>query len=131
MFGGIEVQAYDVFQFLGKLGIPTHLERLQQMRLQTVGMPDATHTGFADADRRGHGTRAPVGGVGRFLAGRHFHHPLDLAGADRPPAPGPGCIFLQAGQAQSQEALAPAGNFLGRQAQLASNFFILFAGGGA
>jgi len=45
---------------------PTHLEGLQQMRLQTVTTPDATHTGFA-ASHRGHRTRAPVDSVGWFL----------------------------------------------------------------
>src|SRR5437016_4108466 len=32
VLGWVQVQAYDIGQLLGKLGIPTHLEGLQQMR---------------------------------------------------------------------------------------------------
>jgi len=48
------------------------------------------HAGFADADGRCHGARAPVGGVGRLLARGHGHHAFRQAAADLGFAAGPG-----------------------------------------
>ena len=106
----IEIQADDVFQFLGERRIVADLEGFHAMRLQPVGAPDAPHAGFADADRRRHGARAPVSGVGRLLARGHGHHAFRQAGTDRGFASGPGRVFLQPRHAQRQETLAPAGN---------------------
>src|SRR5690348_15737851 len=90
-------------------------------------MPDATHTGFADADRSCHGAGAPVGGMGRLVASGHFHYALDQAGADLGFPPRSGRIFFEPSQAQSQIAMAPAGNFFGSDPQVVSNSFVLLA----
>ena len=43
MFGWIQIQADDVFQFLGKLGIAAELEGSHLVRLQPMSAPDAPH----------------------------------------------------------------------------------------
>ena len=45
MLPRIQVQADDCFQLLGKLRITTYLEGLEQMRLEFVRVPDASHAG--------------------------------------------------------------------------------------
>src|SRR6202795_2873639 len=94
-------------------------------------MTDATHAGFADADRGCHGTRAPVVVVGRFVAGRDLHHALNQAGADLGLPPRSGRIFFEPSQAQSQVAPAPAGNLFGSHSQVLGNGFVLLPGGGS
>src|SRR5438309_6806035 len=92
-------------------------------------MPDATHAGLADADRGRHGAGTPMGGMGRLVAGGHFHYALDQTGADLGFPPLSGRIFLEPSQAQSQIAFAPAGNFLWSESQVVSNGFVLLASG--
>ena len=43
VLGRIQVQADDVFQLLRELGIAAELEGAYQMRLQSMGVPDAAH----------------------------------------------------------------------------------------
>ena len=45
-------------------------------------MPDATHTGFTDADGGGYGAGAPVSGVGWLVTGGHLDYASDLASAN-------------------------------------------------
>ena len=47
-----------------------------------MGMPDATHTGFTDADGGGYGAGAPVSGVGWLVTGGHLDYASDLASAN-------------------------------------------------
>src|SRR5262252_5732150 len=88
-------------------------------------MPDATHTGFTDADGGGHGAGAPVSGVGWLVTSGHLDYASDLASANGALRPGSRRIFLEPGQAQSQVALAPARNFFGSHSQILSNSFCL------
>ena len=98
----IEVQTDDIFQLLRERGIVADLERFHAMRFQSVGAPDAAHTGFADADRRGHDARAPVSGVGRLLARGHGHHAFGQAGTDGGLASRSVRVFLQPGHAPAR-----------------------------
>ena len=43
MLGRIQVQAHDLFQFLGKLRVVAELETLHAVRFQAVRPPDAPH----------------------------------------------------------------------------------------
>src|SRR5271169_3753065 len=103
VFGRIEIQADDVFQFLREGRIVADLESFHAMRFQPVGAPDAPHAGFADADRRRHGTSAPMSWVAgawswspHVWSGGHRWWACVPAGArlsaTRPrPAPGNAC----------------------------------------
>jgi hypothetical protein len=47
MLRRIQIQADDGFQLTSKLRIATYLEGLDQVRLESVRMPDASHAGLA------------------------------------------------------------------------------------
>jgi hypothetical protein len=129
MFGRIQVQTDDVFQFLGERGIVADLERFYAMWFQTVGAPDAAHAGFADADSRRHRARAPVRGVAGLLARGHGHDALRQARTDRGFASGPGRVFQQPRHTQREKTLAPARNFFRRHEQADGNILVLSACG--
>lgn len=75
MFGRIQIQADDVFQFLCETGVVAQLEGFDTMRLQTVTVPDAPYAGLTDTGNGGHGASAPVGRMRRsFLCGLGNHH---------------------------------------------------------
>ena len=81
--GWIQYRPTMIFQFFGEADIPAELERPDQMRLETMGVPDAPHAGLADACCCGHRTRAPVRGIGRLVANRHVYHALHLVVGNR------------------------------------------------
>jgi hypothetical protein len=127
VFGRIQAQTDNVFQFLGELGIVADLKRFRAMRFQTVGAPDAAHAGFADADRRRHGARAPVGGVAGLLARGHGHDALRQARTDRGFASGPGRVFKQPRHLQREKSLAPARNSFRCSDHAGGYFLVLLA----
>ena len=51
MLPRIRIQADDCFQLMGKLRITTYLEGLEQMRLESVRVPDASHAGLMPTSR--------------------------------------------------------------------------------
>jgi hypothetical protein len=99
------------------------------MRFQTVGVPDAAHAGFADADRRRHSAGAPVGGVAGLLACGHGHDASPQARTDGGFASGPGRVFQQPRHPQREETLAPARNFFRCSDHAGGDFLVLLAGG--
>ena len=129
VFGGIQIQADDVFQFLRELGIVADLEGLHAMRFQSVGAPDTPHAGFADADCRRHGARAPVRSVARFLARGQGHHAFPQTSTDARFATGTGRVFLQPRHTQREETPAPSGNLFRCHGHAGGNFLVLLAGG--
>ena len=65
------VEADDVLDLLGELGIVGALEGANAVRLQPMRLPQALHGAQADADGFGHGAAGPMRGVaGRFGAGQ-------------------------------------------------------------
>jgi len=122
----------DVYAAHGgrELRIVADLETLDPMRLQPVTVPDSTHAGLADAHRRRHAARAPVGGVRRLLPRCHVHHTPRKTSGDLGRTTGPGRISLQTSQAQSEEPLAPAQHLLGSDLQGSRDFLVLSAFGG-
>lgn len=56
--------------FSANAGVVAHLEDTLEMGLEAVAMPDSSHASLADPHRCGHGSSAPVRGVGRRLLGR-------------------------------------------------------------
>jgi hypothetical protein len=128
VFGRVEIQTDDVFQFLCEGCIVADLEGFHTMRFQTVSAPDTPHAGFADAHCRRHGARAPVRGVGRLLAHGQGHHTFRQAGADGGCAAGTGRVFLQSRHTQREETLAPSRSFLRRHGHAGGDFQILLTG---
>jgi hypothetical protein len=64
MLRRVQIQADDCLQLIGKLWITTYLEGLDQVRLEPVRVPDASHAGLADTNFTRHGARGPMGRVG-------------------------------------------------------------------
>src|SRR5215510_12510567 len=60
MFGRIEIKPHDGLQFFRKLRVITDFEGPCQVRLQPVGVPDATNRRLTHAGGRGHGAGAPM-----------------------------------------------------------------------
>src|SRR5215469_9477469 len=102
VFGRVQIQANDIFQFFRELRIAADLEALDAMRFQAVAVPDTTHAGLADAYCCCHAARTPVPGVRRFLTCPQIHHTPNQRGSDlRSPARSRG-ISLQTRHAQSE-----------------------------
>src|SRR5690349_8155755 len=60
VFRRIQIETDDIFQFLGEVFVLADLEALDQVRLQSVSMPDAPNGGLAYAHFSRHSPRAPV-----------------------------------------------------------------------
>ena len=75
----VEVEADDVLDLNGEVGIGGNLETFDEMRLEIVFDPDALHARMANADLFGHAAHAPVRGVDGTL----FHGLLDDLEFDR------------------------------------------------
>ena len=75
----VEVEADDIIDLNGEVGIGRNLKTFDEMRLEIVFGPDALHARMADAHLFGHGTHAPVRGVDGTL----FHGLLDDLEFDR------------------------------------------------
>ena len=63
VIGRVHIEANHILQLRDKIGIVRQLERLEQMRLQAVGMPDALHRRLADSAELGHAAAAPLRGL--------------------------------------------------------------------
>lgn len=61
VFGRVQIQAHDVFQFFRELRIVADLETVHPVRFQAETAPDPTHAGLADPHRCRQTARAPVG----------------------------------------------------------------------
>ena len=93
----VHVQADNVAQLVGEVGIGGALEGSDTVRLESVGGPDALHRAQADANRLGHHPAAPVGGIARRLPARQRHHPRHRRGRQRRLARRPGLVAQQTG----------------------------------
>jgi hypothetical protein len=76
----IEIEPDHVFHFGGEVLVAQDLERVEEMRLQSVRMPDALDAAVGEARRLRHAAHAPVGRMRRLLVQRHVHDLLDLLG---------------------------------------------------
>jgi hypothetical protein len=125
VFGRVQIQAHDIFQLLDEVRIIAELEASHQMRLQSVGVPDAANAGFADAGRLRHGARRPVRGVDRLLLQRHFHESFHLTVGDGAGLARSRCVLMQSRDATFQKAPSPPRRCLRHDAHTARNLFIL------
>ena len=106
----VEVEADDVLDLNGEVGIGRNLKTFDEMRLEIVFGPDALHARMADTNLFGHATHAPVRGVDGTL----FHGLLDDLEFDRCadwfPAGRFGATFHEAFDTGFGEILLPAPN---------------------
>jgi hypothetical protein len=125
VFGRIEIESDDGFQFLDKLRIVADLKGRNQVRLQAMRMPDPANCGLTHTHSRGHGARAPMGYRVRLLQGRLVDDFLHLGSGNRARPTWPRGVLLQSRQAAIQEAVAPPSRFLRRDAQLGRDILVL------
>jgi hypothetical protein len=127
MLGRIEIEADNVLQFGGEIRIAADLEAFNTMRLQSVGVPDATHTGLADAHRASHGARGPVGGVVRRALGGFDNDCIDDLGRDPGCAPRPGCVLQKAFDAMLDKPATPKRRHARADSQLLGDLLVLIS----
>ena len=125
VLGRIQIKANDVFRLLDKRRVVAELEGSHAMRFQSVGAPDATHTGLADAGCPRHGARGPMRGVGRLLMKRHLHHFLHPPVGDGARLARPRRILLQGRDAASQKAAPPTRRLFRRHPHTPSDLPVL------
>jgi len=124
---GIEIQADDGLEFLGKALVVRHLEALYPMRLEAVRLPDAPHARFTDTGHRCHAARTPMRRVIRPLLRRQCHDGLDLARGDLRLAPGPRLIVLDPSHTISDKATAPACYHASPDTKVRTDLFVRLA----
>jgi len=73
---GIQVEADHVRQLLDEALVLRQFERLDLMRLQSMGLPDSGDGGMADADHFGQGPSTPMGRAGRKRLQGSIDNPL-------------------------------------------------------
>jgi hypothetical protein len=101
----------------------SRLSLKEQMRLETMGVPDAPHAGLADACRR-HGARAAVRGAGRLMTDRHRHHALHWRSRMMRVRHGRGASLSRAAISTIEKAVPPARCFLPGDAQLLGDLLV-------
>ena len=108
LVGRIEIEPDHVLHLGGEVLVTRDFERLDQMRLEPVRMPDPLDTGIGDARCRRHGAHAPVGRIRRLLVQRHVDNLLDLLGRERLNARGTSCVLQQTVHSFRHIATPPA-----------------------
>ncbi len=103
----VEVEADDILDLFGEVGIVGDLEALHEMRLEAIFGPDALYARVTDAHRFGHGPHAPMRRIDRTLLHGLFDD-LELdRGADRLPARRFGAAFDETFDAGFDEIVLP------------------------
>jgi hypothetical protein len=98
------VEADDVFELLDKLRIARHLEGLDQVRLESIGLPNLEHRRIGNTEFGRQLACAPVGGpLGRGLR-RHAHN---LRCVDRRLAPAARQVRFNRGYATFGKSFPP------------------------
>src|SRR5262249_40931014 len=127
MFGWVEVQADNIEELCGEVGVVTHLEGTAQVRFQSVGVPDPVDQGAVGAERFGKGACAPVGRVRRLLLGRHLDDPSDKSLACLRRSSTAWRIPFEAGNARLCEAVTRTSYGAAADVQLHRDVLILLA----
>jgi hypothetical protein len=103
----IEIEPDNIVELRDKLFVPTDLEGLDEMRLETVQVPYALNGHSTDALRFGHGPRTPVGGGMGCCVQCGLDDCLHFSFGDGWDAPGTGSVFCQPAQSKGQKTLPP------------------------
>ena len=76
MLGRVDVEADDVLELGGELGVGRALEGADAVRLEVMGRPDPLHRTQGDARVSGHRPAGPVGRLAGRLGTGERHDPL-------------------------------------------------------
>jgi hypothetical protein len=88
----VHVEAHDVAHLLYEQRVVGKPKRLDAVRLQIEGAPDARHRGLRDPDPLRHVPGTPMRGIGRRALQRHRHDALDRLIAGLPGRSRPGLV---------------------------------------
>jgi hypothetical protein len=121
----IEVEADNIAELLGELGVAADLEAAHQVRLEAVLAPDPANRRGAHLRSLRHVARAPLRSVGRRLLRRDAHDVGDLLGADGFRSTSAGRVLLDARDAQLGEPIAPEAHGLLERAQVLGDLLVL------
>ena len=106
----VEIEPDHVVDLLGEPWGVRQFEARHHVRLQAMHPPDRVNARRGDADRLGHRSQAPVGGVRRHLHQRLLEHPIDHLRRQRRRAGRPRFVVAQAIHAGFDIARPPAPN---------------------
>jgi len=126
-FWRIQIQARDIDQFLGKLGIVRQLERLGAMRLQAVCFPDSLHHRRRRPQLGRQRSRTPVRGAGRLFGRGLAENLRRQRRRGRRRSSAARGILLNARQSPLGEAASPLANRLHAGLQLQGDFLVEFS----
>ena len=87
VLGRGDVEADDILELGGEIGIVGALEGAHPVRLEVVRLPDPLHRAQADAARLGHRPAGPVGCLAGRLGAGQRHHALHRGGSQRASCP--------------------------------------------
>jgi hypothetical protein len=121
VFRGIEVKPYYVLKLLHKARVSTQLECTNPVGLQSIGLPDPLHAGWAQGYHLRQAPRAPVRGAGRLLMQRPLYYLSHLVFPYLPLAPRSTPVLEQTGQPISLIPIAPATDRRSARAQSPHN----------
>jgi hypothetical protein len=126
MLRRVQIQADDCFQLTGKIRITTYLEGLDQVRFESMRVPDASHAGLADTNFPRHSARGPMGRVGWSSLRGLLDHGVDHRCRNRRRAPGSGSIFQQPLYASQQKSPSPQRYHPRADLQFFADLLVLF-----
>lgn len=103
----IEIKPNDIVEFFDELFVAADFERLDEMRLETVLLPDSSDRGLAKAECFGHASCTPMRGVTRrrLQSGLNNSEYSFLWNARNPS--GPRSVFLQPRHPEGKKAFSP------------------------
>src|ERR1700678_2888528 len=107
VFGSIQIEANDILQLLGKAWVIGNLESADQVRLEPMSLPDASHGATAYVQHARQRTLTPVRGRRWLPAQGALHNEtIHFRAIDRL-SPAPGGIMLKACAPSLPKADAP------------------------
>jgi hypothetical protein len=104
----IDIEAHDVADLGGELGIVGQLEGADAVRRQAMGLPDALHRGQAHARHLGHQPTGPVCRLAGRFPKRQGHDPVGHTLRQARRARRPGLVAQQAFDARLHEPRLPS-----------------------
>ena len=108
VFGRVEVEAHDVDELGDEVRVATELERLHEVGLQIVSLPDAGDGHVTDSELPGEGAGAPMGRSFRSRVKGRLDNPFDHGSRDTRLPPEAWSILADPFEPQLMEPRAPA-----------------------
>ena len=103
----VEIKADHIVELFDKMFVAAELERLGQMRLEAVSIPNTLNRHSADALRLCHGAATPVSGASRCRVQSGLHDCPNFFLGDTWDTPWPWGIFVQSFQTKGKKSFPP------------------------